>query len=90
MDTRHESEVTQSCLTFCNPMDCSPPGSSVHGIPQTRILDWVAVPSFRDLPDPEIEPASPDWQVDSLPLAPPGRLYLDSPEVFSQCPREVL
>ena len=35
--------VTQSCLTFCDPMDCSPPGSSVHGILQARILEWVSV-----------------------------------------------
>ena len=34
----------QSCLTLCNPMDCSPPGSSVHGILQARILEWVAMP----------------------------------------------
>ena len=39
--------LVQSCLTLCNPMDCSPPGSSVHGILQVRILEWVAVPSFR-------------------------------------------
>ena len=37
----------QSCLTLCNPMDCSPPGSSVHGILQARTLEWVAIPSFR-------------------------------------------
>ena len=37
----------QSCPTLCNPMDCSPPGSSVHGIPQARILEWVALPSSR-------------------------------------------
>ena len=37
--------VTQSCLTLCDPMDCSPPGSSVHGILQSRILEWVAMPS---------------------------------------------
>ena len=35
--------VTQLCLTLCNPMDCSPPGSSVHGILQVRILEWVAI-----------------------------------------------
>ena len=35
----------QLCLTLCNPMDCSPPGSSVHGILQARILEWVAMPS---------------------------------------------
>ena len=34
----------QLCLTFCNPMDCSLPGSSVHGILQARILEWVAIP----------------------------------------------
>ena len=39
--------VTQSCPTLCNPMDCSPPGSSVHGILQARILVWVAMPSSR-------------------------------------------
>ena len=42
-----ESEVTQSCLTLCDPMDCSPPGSSVHGILQARILEWVALFFFR-------------------------------------------
>ena len=39
--------VDQSCLTICNPMNCSPPGSSVHGILQARILEWVAIPFSR-------------------------------------------
>ena len=39
--------VTQMCLTFCTPMDCSPPGSSVHGILQTRILVFIAIPFSR-------------------------------------------
>ena len=39
--------VTQSCLTLCDPMDCSPPGSSVHGILQARILEWVAISYSR-------------------------------------------
>ena len=39
--------VTQSCLTLYSPMDCSPPGSSVHGIFQARILEWVAIPFSR-------------------------------------------
>jgi len=39
--------VTQSSLTLCDPMDYSPPGSSVHGIFQARILEWVAVPFSR-------------------------------------------
>ena len=39
--------VAQSCPTLCNPMDCSPPGSSVHGILQARILEWIAIPFSR-------------------------------------------
>ncbi|CAN0514516.1 unnamed protein product [Rangifer tarandus platyrhynchus] len=39
--------VTQACLTLWDPMDCSPPGSSVHGILQARILEWVAISSSR-------------------------------------------
>ena len=39
--------VSQSCPTLCDPMDCSPPGSSVQGILQARILEWVAMPSSR-------------------------------------------
>ena len=41
------AKLSQSCLTLCNPMDCSPPGSTVRGILKTRILEWVAMPSFR-------------------------------------------
>ena len=48
--------VTQLCLTLCDPMDCSPPGSSVHGILQERKLEWVAISSSRvDPPKPGIE-----------------------------------
>ena len=39
--------VDQSCLILCKPMDCSPPGSSVHGILQARMLEWVAIPFSR-------------------------------------------
>ena len=39
--------VAQSGLTLCNPMDCSTPGSSVHGILQERVLEWVAIPFSR-------------------------------------------
>ena len=49
-------KVTQSCPTLWDPMDCSPPRSSVHGILQARIPEWVAIPFFRDFPDPEIKP----------------------------------
>ena len=41
------AKLLQSCLTLCNPMDCSPPGSSVHGILQARILEWVAQPGIE-------------------------------------------
>ena len=41
------AELLQSCPTLCNSMDCSPPGCSVHGILQARILEWVAMPSSR-------------------------------------------
>ena len=46
-DTSEVSEVTQSCPTLCDPVDCSLPGSSVHGIRQARILEWVAMSSSR-------------------------------------------
>jgi len=42
----------KSCPTLCNNMNCSPPGSSIHGISQARILEWVATSFSRDLPDP--------------------------------------
>ena len=42
MKVKSESEVTQSCPTLSDPMDCSPPGSSVHGIFQARVLEWAA------------------------------------------------
>ena len=42
-----ESEVTQSCPTLCDPMDCSLPGTSVHGILQARVLKWVAISFSR-------------------------------------------
>ena len=64
---------TQSCLTLCDPMDCSLPGASVHGIVQARVLEWVADPFSRDLPNPGIKPRSPALQVDSLLSEPPGK-----------------
>ena len=49
-----------ACLTLCDPADYSLPGSSVCGILQARTLEWVAIPFSRDLPDPGIEPKSPE------------------------------
>ena len=45
MKVKSESEVAQSCLTLSDPMDCSPPGCSVHGIFQARVLEWGAIAS---------------------------------------------
>ena len=70
------SLVTQSCSTLCNPMDCSPPCSSIHGLLQARILEWVAIPSPGDLPNPGIKPGSlesPEPQAGSLPSEPLGK-----------------
>ena len=69
---KKESVVTQLCPTLCNPMDCSPPGSSVHGVLQARILEWIAMPSSKGSSRPRdqtgISYISCIWQVDSLPL----------------------
>ena len=64
--------VTESCPTLCDLMDCSPPGSSVHGILQARIVEWM-FPSPGDLPDLEIKPGSLAFREDSLLSEPPGK-----------------
>ena len=66
------SRLIQLCLTLCNPMDCSPPGSSVCGILWERILEWVAIPSSRDSPVPQTKPmvpVAPALQAGSSPLS---------------------
>ena len=65
--------VAHSCPTLCDPMDCSPPGSSVYGILQARILEWVAVPSSRGSSQPRDWTQSPTLQADSLSSEPPGK-----------------
>ena len=70
--------VTQLCLTFCDPTDCSPPGSSVHGILQARILELVEGLPFLspgDLLNLMIEPGSLTLQTDSLLSEPPGKPF---------------
>ena len=47
MRVKSESEVAQSCLTPSDPVDCSPPGSSAHGIFQARVLEWLQLPSLK-------------------------------------------
>ena len=61
----------QSCLTLCNPMHCSLPGSSVHGV--LIHCSGLPFPSPGDLPHPGMEPGSPALQADSLPSEPPGK-----------------
>ena len=57
-----------SRVRLCDTMDCSPPGSSVHGILQARVLEWIAMPSSRG----SSQPGSPALQEDSLPLSQQG------------------
>ena len=47
-----ESEFAQSCPTLCNPMECSPPGSGIHGVFQARVLEWVAISFSRGSSQP--------------------------------------
>ena len=83
--------MIKSCLTFGNPMDCSPPGSSVHGISQARILEWVAISFSRGvgchfLLQGIFQTQGSNlhllhWQADSLPLS-----HLESPSQWkSSC-----
>ena len=58
-----------SHVQLCDPMDYSPPGTSVHRISQARILAWLPFPTPGDIPDPCIEPVFPAMQADSLPLS---------------------
>ena len=53
---KSEREATQSCPTLLDPMDCSPPDSSLNGLLQARILEWVAMPSSRGSSYPGMEP----------------------------------
>ena len=70
--------VAQACPSLCSPMDCNLPGSSINGIFQARVLEWVAI-SFSRGSSRSIQGSNLPllcllhWQVDSLPLAPPGK-----------------
>ena len=67
------AQSLQLCLTLCDPMGFNPPGFSVHGILQARILAWVAIPSSRGSSQPRGWLVSPALQADSLPLKIPGK-----------------
>ena len=58
--------IPQSCSTLCNPTDCSLPDTSVQGIFQARILEWVAISFSRDLLNPVLKTTPPALQADSL------------------------
>ena len=71
--------VTQLCLILCDPLDYNPPSSSVHGILQTRILEWVAIPFSKRSYQHRDKTWSPALQADSLLVEdsePPGKQYL--------------
>ncbi|XDA79922.1 hypothetical protein R6Z07M_009883 [Ovis aries] len=69
--------VAQSCLTLCDPMDCSPPGSSVHGNSAGKNTGvGNPLPSPGNLRYPGVEPGSPALQADSLPSEPPGKTQM--------------
>ena len=71
---RVRAKLLQSCPTLCDPTDCSLPGSSVHGIIQARILEWVAMPSSKGSSGLRDQTQCLfhllHWRVGSLPLAP--------------------
>ena len=72
-ERKKETEIAQSCQTLCDPMDCSLPGFSVHGIFQARVLSRLPFPSPGNLPNPGIKPRSLTLQADALSFVPPGK-----------------
>ena len=69
-------KVSQLCLTLCNLMDCSQPGSSVLGILQARILEWVVIPFSRRSSQPRDQIQVSTLQVDCLSSETPGKPYI--------------
>ena len=80
--------VAPSRLTLCDPVDYSPPGSSVHEIFQARILEWLPFPSPGDLPNPGIEPGSLALQADSLPTELLSRISAFAVRIFEMALRD--
>ena len=74
------AKLLQSCLTFCDPMGCSPTGSSVHGVLQARVVEWGAIFPLQGIfPTQGSNPHLLHllhWQAGPLPLAPPGKLHI--------------
>ena len=75
----------QLCLTLCNPMDCSPPGSAVHDISHAQMLEWVAISYYRrssQLRDQTCVLHLLHWQADTLPLSHLGSLRSTSDSII--------
>ena len=72
---KSKSEVTQSCLTFCDPMEYSLQAPPSMGFSRQEYWSGLPFPSPGDLPDPGIEPGSPALQADALPSEPPGKSF---------------
>ena len=68
-------KLSQSCPTLCDPMGCSPSGSSVHEILRQQYWSGLSFPSPGDLPNPRVKPRSPALNADSLPSEPPEKPY---------------
>ena len=69
------SEVTQSCPTLCHPLDCSPPGSSIHEVFQARILEWVAISYSRGSFQPRDRTCIPCIAGEFFTAEPPGKPF---------------
>ena len=80
---KDESEVAQSCLTLCDPMDHSPQVSPSMGFSRQEYWSGLPFPSSRNLPDPGVKPRSPALQADALPSEPPGKPYWYFNKMFS-------
>ena len=86
-----KAKIAQSCLTLCNPTDCSPPGCNCRQSPQStefsrqEYCSGLPFSSLGDLSDPGIEPQSPALQANSLQSKPPGKLHFTS--LFNSCIR---
>ena len=75
LKSKSKVKMAQSCPTLCDPVDCSPQSSSVHGILQARILEWLAIPFSSRSSQPRNQTWISCMQADSLPSEPPGKLY---------------
>ena len=75
--------VTLSCTTVCDPVDYNPPGSSVHGVLQARILEWIAISFSRGSSQPRDQTWMSCMQADSLCLSQQGRFFMSDAQLLS-------